>query len=74
LDFPLNIYLLGIFAAQYRGLEPEDSLVKFTASSASSCNRKATALKGMQKRDKVGELSINLFQIKAEKKSSLTCC
>jgi hypothetical protein len=74
LDFPLNIYLLGTFAAQYRGKEPEDSLVKFAASSAFSSNRKATALKGMEKHNNVGKLSINLFHMQAEKKSCLTCC
>lgn len=45
LDFPLNLYLLGIFAARYGGTEPEDSVVKFAASSASSCNQKASAQK-----------------------------
>lgn len=68
LDFPLNLYLLGIFAARYGGTEPEDSVVKFAASSASSCNQKASAQKGMQKNNKVGELSINLLHTKAEKK------
>jgi len=73
LDFPLNIYLLGIFAARYWSTEPEDSVVKFAASSTSSSNRKASALKGMQTNSKVGELSINLLHTKAEKKDSHTC-
>jgi hypothetical protein len=73
LDFPFNIYLLGIFAARSWGIEPEDSVVKFAASSASSSNRKVSALKGMQKNNKVGELSINLLHTKAEKKDSHTC-
>jgi RING-finger-containing E3 ubiquitin ligase len=47
LDFPLNIYLLGVFAARYWGSKPEDSVVTFAASSGSSSNRKASALKGM---------------------------
>jgi hypothetical protein len=72
LDFPLNIYLLGIFAARYGDTEPNESLVKFAASSASS-NQKASALKGMQKNNKVGELSINLLHTKAENKDSHTC-
>lgn len=51
LDFPVNIYLLGIFATRHWGPEPEDSVVTFSASSAS--NRKASALKGMQKNSKI---------------------
>jgi hypothetical protein len=73
MDFPLNMYLLGIFAARYWSTEPEDSMAKFVASSASSSNRKASALKGMQKNSKVCELSINLLHTKAEKKDSHTC-
>jgi len=75
LDFPLNIYLLGTFAARYWGTEPEDSVVKFAASSASSSSRKASGLKGTQKNNKVvGELSISLLHTKPEKKNSHTCC
>jgi len=73
LDFPLNVYLLGLFAAQYGCTEPEDSVVKFAASSAFSSNQKASALKGIQKNNKKGELSINLLHTKAEKKDSHTC-
>jgi hypothetical protein len=48
-------------------------MVKFAASSASSSNRKASALKGVQKTSKVGELSFNLLHTKAGKKGSHTC-
>jgi hypothetical protein len=73
LDFPLNSCLHGVISARYSSTEPEDSVVKFAASSASSSNQKASVLKGMQKSNKVGELSFNLLHTKAEKKDSHTC-
>jgi hypothetical protein len=39
LDFPLNIYLLGVFAARHWGQEPEDSKVKFVPSGAASTSK-----------------------------------
>jgi hypothetical protein len=71
LDFPVNIYLLGIFATRHWGPEPEDSVVTFSASSAS--NRKASALKGMQKNSKIGELSISNPLAYQNWKESLNC-
>jgi hypothetical protein len=48
-----------MFAARHWGPEPEDSVVTFSSSNASSSNRKASAMKGMQKNNKIGELSVS---------------
>jgi hypothetical protein len=72
LDFPLNIYLLGIFAARHWGSEPEDSAVTFASSSA-SCNRKATTVKGIHQNNKRGKMSNSLLHTKVRKEDSLDC-
>ncbi|XP_021928807.1 RING finger protein 17 isoform X3 [Zootermopsis nevadensis] len=53
LDFPLNLYLLGVFAARYWDQGPEDSKVKFVPSAATSSNRKASTSKGMLQNHKL---------------------
>jgi hypothetical protein len=58
LNFPLNLYLLGIFAARHWEQEPADSKVKFVPSTAASSNKKASLSKDMQQNHKVGELNI----------------
>jgi hypothetical protein len=56
-----------MFAAQHGGPQPEDSLITFAASSASSSNQKASAMKVIQKNNKIDELSISLLHTKVEK-------
>lgn len=51
LDFPLNIYLVGVFAARHWGQEPEDSKVTFVPSGSSSTHKASTS-KGMQQNHK----------------------
>jgi hypothetical protein len=54
LDFPLNIYLLGVFAARHWVQEPEDSKVTFVASGATSSTHKASTSKAMQQNHRRG--------------------
>lgn len=58
LDFPLNIYLLGVFAARHGSQKPEDSRVTFAPPGSVSSTRKASTSKTMQQNHKRGLLSI----------------
>jgi hypothetical protein len=57
LDFPLNTYLLGVFAARHWGQEAED-FVTFVPSSSASSTCKASKSKAMQQNRKRGLLGI----------------
>jgi len=73
LDFPLNIYLLGVFASQHWDQEPEDSKVTFVPAGITSSNWKAPVSKEMQQNHKLGELSVRSIAHQWLRKTSLFC-
>ena len=55
-DFPLNLYLLGIYAFRHWGQEPEDSKVAFVPAGASSTGHKTSASSLKAKEHKKGKI------------------
>jgi hypothetical protein len=64
LDFPLNTYLLGVFAARHWSQEPEDSKVTFVPSGSVSSTCKFPKSKAMQQNRKIGLLGIKSTLLK----------